>query len=358
MNSEKIRIVLEGALGEWSQKKYYKSLLNAFLESMIDLITVDTKFSPLSDGVPFINKADQKKVYHSLTDVDIIIITSEPDTHIDIALEWINKLKTPTTILIEKPLDTNLEKIHSFYATIKDTPWERHVYLIDHYYLKCYSSLTGLLKSLKKKILNSSSFVTETNSISPIQIENLKAGVISDLLTHALLPIAKSIALTENKSINEVILDLKIVQSKIASYKNSLISNETFAQIDLMYPDLPIQLFLGKGIDTKEHKYTIITFTDHSYVKTHFKDNSIVYNSITEPIVSEPIAMLLELIIHRKNQWSLIKEMLIPMRLALLLANLTFTIKDSSKLLPSYDEKQPIEEIALCWKGVINKDYP
>lgn len=164
---------------EESQKKYQK-----FIDA-------------LSGWAAYINKAepDGEKEYDALKP-DVVFIATPDRTHVDLALKWIDGENDCEHLLIEKPLDADLDKARVLGLYTENTDVE--VNALDHYLARFIpisfpSSMKAILTELGGAIDHLKFYLLEDHSapyLGPLENEgragSLQNGLIMDLFPHAL----------------------------------------------------------------------------------------------------------------------------------------------------------------------------
>lgn len=344
MDLKKKKVILEGSLGDWALRKYYPVLSSYHRENKICLTGIDYDKPPLNNLVPYIDKKHNANQYNNIVEADFIYIVSKPDSHADVIEHWLGKKIDNACIFVEKPIVTNVHKIEQLIT--KEAEGHKKIWMIDHYYYK-FLSVYPHIKKINQSNVGSIKFnITEPSIIYDYSFNNLKNGVISDLLSHALLPVFHLFKDEKITSIEKFIQQTTLKNCTISKYKDALINNETYAKIHLSLCGIPLMFHFGKGIGKRDNKKLTIKLTENNEsFQLDFKKNTLSMGGHIFPIESNPIDAILEkTLFHPKQIWS---KFLVSMEDAISLVQYAEYLKVNSRSLDDYQTGDSLSKIKL-----------
>lgn len=117
-----MRVVVEGALGDWARRRYIPALLESlkcgtdFDPTLVDIRPPCTTDDYDVSRLTFLNKLENPSEYDALTNVDRVFIVTPDDTHLNVAAHWLskNRLSEQGAIIVEKPLSNSTAEVSSF----------------------------------------------------------------------------------------------------------------------------------------------------------------------------------------------------------------------------------------------------
>lgn len=247
------KVVVEGALGDWATRKYVPFLADKARAGEVWLYLVDVKDPParsrvarlLEERLP--NVSFQKKKRSSPIEldsgVDYVFIVTPPQTHCEIASEWLDKTKE---IYIEKPLDVSWEAAEKLEYAVNNS--DTQVFGFDHYLARIqpflavrdkWTPLLGTLEHCEMRLL-------EPERIEIERVEAVRYGIILDLGPHALAVLGAFLG--DTRGIGRVMEELEIIDVHGGRYRGASIAGETYSRVELLYHrlHLPIYVALGK----------------------------------------------------------------------------------------------------------------
>jgi len=251
------KVVIEGALGVWAREQYLPFLADKARRGEIQLYLVDVKDptseSPvgqlLKERIPTVTFQNRRKLSSNKLgqecEAEHVFILTPPQTHCEIASEWLDKAKE---IYIEKPLDVSWEAAEELEYAAKNS--DAQVFGFDHYLARIqpllavrdkWTPLLGMLEYCEVRIL-------EPERIEIERVEAVKCGIILDLGPHALAVLGAF--LEDRRGIGCVMEELEIVDVYGSRYRGAPIPGETYARVELMHHNckFPIFVTLGKNI--------------------------------------------------------------------------------------------------------------
>lgn len=280
------KVVLEGCNGEWAQELYLPLLLQKAEKGELELLAIDVVPEPENfagelwntakkqNRAGYLNKCQHREEYHTLAEVDCVLIVAPDQFHCQIAEFWLPRLTPTGKIFIEKPLDALVQSALSLKKKIGK---RKVVYAFDHYLARAepflwdkarYLARVGSIKSVEFHIL-------EPFGIPPDRVEALGKGMIFDLFSHILALVA---GLTDSSS-TAFFQRVKLEEVKAARYVNCPISGESFAWIKFSIDDIPITATVGKCVSTAEDKFMTICGTTGKIELDFVKDKFFIADS-------------------------------------------------------------------------------
>ena len=300
------KVVLEGCLGDWSKKSYVKNLAEKAGTGKIEFYAVDTRDIDEDDTlyehpVKFINKKRDWNTYESIDHVDYVFIAAPHEFHCKIAAHWLKngKLNRNGKIFIEKPLDSSVENIKELE---KFEGVEKKIIAIDHYIPKIVPLQKELGKRKGKygKIKKVKFNILESDSILESRKKTLDEGLILDIFPHILAVFTKVM-----KAYNTFELDadtVDILEVKTGKYEDAPIRGETFAEIIVRADSISLEGYLGKAVNTQDHKVMEITF-ERGFLTADFVQGNFSITTengnVDGSLQKSHISMLLDCIIDR-----------------------------------------------------------
>ncbi len=257
------KAVLEGYLGDWGQKSYFKALVEKAHREKIELYNVDVKPPPFAEpyknGIYFVDKKSDATQYNTIDNVDYVFIAAPHEFHCAIAEHWLKKgkLNKNGQIFIEKPLDSSVNNIERL-ETIKGA--KEKIIAIDHYIPKILPLIKELEKNKEKygKILKMRLNILESDFILESRRKTLDEGLILDIYPHVLAVFTK-IMNTQNKFQLKA-GNFEIFEVYTGKYKLAPITGETFAHIVARIEEIEIENHIGKAVGTDDSKILEILF--------------------------------------------------------------------------------------------------
>jgi len=261
-NDEKV--ILEGYLGDWAQKSYFRNLAEKAGQSKITFYAVDIRPAPSPVGnykksVIFVDKKSENVKYKAINDVDYVFIVTPHEFHCLIAEHWLQKGKLSENgqIFIEKPLNSSVENILKLekYKEAKDK-----IIAIDHYIpkvLPLIEKLEGTRKKcgkIKKIIFN----ILESDPILESRSKTLDEGLILDICPHILAIFTKIMNICNTFQLNAD--NFEVLTVNTAKYVSAPIAGETFARIVVKIEEVTLECHIGKAVGTKDNKVLEILF--------------------------------------------------------------------------------------------------
>ena len=261
-NGEKA--VLEGYLGDWAQKSYFKNLAEKAERGKIKFYAVEIR-SPISlienyeDSVIFVDKKSENATYKAINNVDYVFIVTPHEFHCAIAEHWLEKGKLSENgqIFIEKPLDSSVGNIQRLkkYKEAKD-----RIIAIDHYIPKVLPLIEKLEESKKKcgKIRKVKFNILESDPILESRSRTLDEGLILDICPHILAVFTKIMNVYKMFQLNAD--NFEIITVNPAKYISAPITGETFAQIVAKVDEITLESCIGKAVGANDDKFLEISF--------------------------------------------------------------------------------------------------
>lgn len=304
-------VVLEGCLGDWSQKSYLESLAERARNDEIILYAVDTrdiqgdeaKSEFYETPVKFINKKADRDRYDEITDVNLVFIVTPPDSHCKIAEHWLQegKLKKDGKLFVEKPLDSSEKRIGNLKKKYKV---KDKIIVIDHYILKILPLIQKLKEKKEKcgKIKNMEFNILESEPILESRKKTLDEGLILDIYPHVLAVFIKVMEICNKFALDASSVD--ILKIKSGKYKSAPITGETFAKIVVKIDETILKSCIGKAVGACDSKLLEISFERGSVMVDFISGNFSIKiegkNDIDDYLQTSPISMLLDDIIDKE----------------------------------------------------------
>ncbi|MGD2249744.1 MAG: hypothetical protein PVF58_15150 [Candidatus Methanofastidiosia archaeon] len=298
--SQRNVVVLEGCLGDWSQRSYFPVLADKAgngdkrevneknKERNIALYCVDVagmgdEHEAMSTcinntaNIHFINKEMNKgKSKYKKIQAKYVFIVASHDKHCEIAEEWLKseKLVENGKIFIEKPLDSSVARISEFEKNIKKPNEQKieNVYVVDHYIQKILPLLNELENKGKYgKVRKIRVTLLESNPVKEERKTTLREGLILDMFPHVLAIFTKIMQFIQSQK-NTFKLsanDCEILEAKSGLYGGAPIQGETFAKIVLRIKRIKVESYIGKAVGNVDNK-TVEIFFEKGILKADF----------------------------------------------------------------------------------------
>ncbi len=279
MNSQ-LTVVIEG-IGD-VVRKYYAPALKAqhfYHSDKLSIIFADEstywKGNPkekefedfkrsLRGWAKYIDKSAEggKKTYSKLKGNIVVFIATPDSTHIELALDWLVTPDKCKTIFIEKPLDSDLDKVKKLLPFLEEDSTK--IYALDHYRVRMIPiQIKGpydrLLSHLGGEIAKVIFYLLEDGSddgTGPIENENrtkaLEGGITLDLFPHV-LALLNYFGFMQTFRLKGISVAQYSYFDKNGIKKKTSISGETFAHIEFSFKSFRRnkilgEAYIGKGV--------------------------------------------------------------------------------------------------------------
>ena len=317
--TNKKKVILEGYLGDWAQKSYFRDLAEKARQGKIKFYAVDIRpalssFKNYENSVIFVDKELGNVKYETMDNVDYVFIVTPHEFHCSIAEHWLQKgkLNRNGQIFIEKPLDSSVENILRLekYKKAKDK-----IIAIDHYIPKVLPLIEKLEETRKKcgKIKKIMFNILESDPILESRSKTLDEGLILDICPHILAVFTKIMKLYNTFQLNAD--NFEVLTVNTAKYVSAPITGETFARIVVKVNEVTLECRIGKAVGTKDNKVLEILFERGSvmadFVAGDFSLKIADENPIDGRLQKKHISTLLDDIIKKEfDRYKFLKKSL------------------------------------------------
>lgn len=280
------KIVLEGC-GDWARRRYLPLLTQKAEKGELELLAIDVVPEPGDfvgelwhvakdqNRARYLNKYHHREEYHTLADVDYVLIVAPDQFHCQIAEFWLPRLTPTGKIFIEKPLDASIQSALSLKEKIGKG---KIIYAFDHYLARAEPFLRNKAGYLERigSIERVEFHILEPFGIPRDRVKALDKGMILDLFSHTLALVVRA----TDSSTTTFFQRVKLEEVKTARYVNCPISSESFAWIKFSIDDIPITAAVGKCVSSSEDKVMALYGTTGKIELDFVKDRFLITDSL------------------------------------------------------------------------------
>ncbi|MBU7013004.1 MAG: hypothetical protein HXS46_20160 [Theionarchaea archaeon] len=351
--TRKEKAVLEGYLGDWAQKSYFKALVEKARQEKIELYAVDVKSPPFAEpyknGIYFVDKKLDVTQYDTIDNVDYVFTAAPHEFHCAIAEHWLKKgkLNKNGQIFIEKPLDSSVSNIEKL-ETIKGA--KEKIIAIDHYIPKILPLIKELEENKKRygKILKMRFNILESDPILESRRKTLDEGLILDIYPH-ILAIFTKIMNTQNKFQLKA-STFEILDVYTGKYELAPITGETFAHIVARIEEIGIENYIGKAVGAGDSKILKILFEKGSLMADFVSGQFLLRTEdgeIPGHLQKRHISFLLDDIIDREFRRDEFLSKSLDFDEAFEIVKIISIIREKSNIPMEYKKFSPLDDILM-----------